>query len=251
MTHNFPTSIETLERRGTRIRIVVADDHAIFRDCLCGLLATEDDLEVVAQASDGLQAVEALRRYDPDILLLDLHMPEHDGLSALERLQTLRTRTKVIVLTASDEPSGFLQAVRLGTSGIVLKETSAQLLVQSIRRVYAGEVWLDSVPATAVVREFGRRSEPAAPRAPERPTLPAASPERSHLSQREREIVSLVSQGYRNREIAVKAFISEQTVKNHLRNIFDKLGVSDRLELAIYAVDADLQPEGGRTARRM
>ena len=251
MTHNFQRTIDSLERRGARIRIVVADDHAIFRDCLCGLLSTEDDLEVVAQACDGQQAVEALRLHDPDILLLDLHMPGHDGLSALQSLQTLRTRTKVIVLTASDEPSGFLQAVRLGTSGIVLKETSTDLLVQSIRRVYAGEVWLDSVPATAVVREFGRRGEPAEPRAPERPTLPAATPDRTHLSQREREIVALVSQGYRNREIAVKAFISEQTVKNHLRNIFDKLGVSDRLELAMYAVDADLQTEGGRTARRI
>ena len=220
----------------SKIRIVVADDHPIFRDGLCKLLALEEDFEVVAQAQDGRQVLDVLQQYEPDILLLDLKMPGLDGLSTLQRLQVVKNKTRVIVLTASDDKNEFVQAMKLGTSGIVLKQTATELLIKSIRKVHAGEIWLDSHTTAAVIRQFV-----AAGDAP--PTVTQSAPrdrERSPLSQREREIVALVAQGFKNKEMAEKMFISEQTVKNHLHNIFDKLGVSDRLELALYAIHNNL-----------
>lgn len=220
----------------SKIRIVVADDHPIFRDGLCKLLALEEDFEVVAQAQDGRQVLEVLQQYEPDILLLDLKMPGLDGLATLQRLQSARNKTRVIVLTASDDKNEFVQAMKLGTSGIVLKQTATELLIKSIRKVHAGEIWLDSHTTAAVIRQFvASEDTPPAPQ----PTAPRER-ERSPLSQREREIVALVAQGFKNKEMAEKMFISEQTVKNHLHNIFDKLGVSDRLELALYAIHNNL-----------
>src|ERR1017187_10028859 len=206
----------------SKIRIVVADDHPIFRDGLCKLLALEDDFEVVAQAQDGRQVLDVLQQFEPDILLLDLKMPGLDGLATLQRLQAARNKTRVIVLTASDDKNEFVQAMKLGTSGIVLKQTATELLIKSIRKVHAGEIWLDSHTTAAVIRTFV-----AADESPPASAQPAPRDrERSPLSQREREIVALVAQGFKNKEMAEKMFISEQTVKNHLHNIFDKLGVS-------------------------
>ena len=219
-----------------KIRIVVADDHPIFRDGLCKLLALEEDFEVVAQAQDGREVLDVLQQHEPDILLLDLKMPGLDGLGTLQRLQSVRNRTRVIVLTASDDKNEFVQAMKLGTSGIVLKQTATDLLIKSIRKVHAGEIWLDSHTTAAVIRQFVSAEE--APPPPQ--TQAPRERERSPLSQREREIVALVAQGFKNKEMAEKMFISEQTVKNHLHNIFDKLGVSDRLELALYAIHHNL-----------
>src|SRR5690242_15416177 len=230
---NGPSSGGTMPTK-PKIRIVVADDHPIFRDGLCRLLALEEDFEVVAQASDGRQVLEILQQLEPDILLLDLKMPGLDGLATLQRLQASRNKTRVIVLTASDDKNEFVQAMKLGTSGIVLKQTATELLIKSIRKVHAGEIWLDSHTTAAVIRQFSSPMEPA--------PLGTRDRDRSPLSQREREIVVLVAQGFKNKEMAEKMFISEQTVKNHLHNIFDKLGVSDRLELALYAIHKNIRP---------
>src|SRR3954449_8861099 len=181
----------------SKIRIVVADDHPIFRDGLCRLLALEEDFEVVAQAQDGRQVLDVLQQFEPDILLLDLKMPGLDGLATLQRLQAARNNTRVIVLTASDDKNEFVQAMKLGTSGIVLKQTATEMLIKSIRKVHAGEIWLDSHTTAAVIRQFvaGEDTPPPPP--------PQAAPaqrdrERSPLSQREREIVALVAQGFKN-----------------------------------------------------
>src|SRR3954467_11176687 len=176
-----------------KIRIVVADDHPIFRDGLCKLLALEEDFEVVAQAQDGREVLDVLQQYEPDILLLDLKMPGLDGLGTLQRLQAARNRTRVIVLTASDDKNEFVQAMKLGTSGIVLKQTATELLIKSIRKVHAGEIWLDSHTTAAVIRQFVAADEAAPPPPP--PPMPQQQQprerERSPLSQREREIVAL------------------------------------------------------------
>ncbi|HLI86226.1 MAG TPA: response regulator transcription factor [Bryobacteraceae bacterium] len=239
----LPASESTIAAK-PKIRIVIADDHPIFRDGLCKLLALEEDFEVVAQASDGRQVLDIIQQLEPDILLLDLKMPGLDGLATLQRLQSSKSKTRVIVLTASDDKNEFVQAMKLGTSGIVLKQTATDMLIKSIRKVHAGEIWLDSHTTAEVIRRFVSADEMpvAAPMASSSP-LPSSSPrerERSPLSQREREIVALVAQGFKNKEMAEKMFISEQTVKNHLHNIFDKLGVSDRLELALYAIHNNL-----------
>jgi len=216
------------------IRILIADDHPIFRDGLRKLLTLEEDFQVVAEARDGKECLELIEELQPDILLLDLKMPGLDGLTALQKLQNSRTKTKVIVLTASEDKNQFVQAMKFGTCGIVLKQTATDLLIKSIRKVHAGEIWLDSHTTAAVMRQFSSPLDgsPVSGGGRDR--------DRSPLSQREREIVVLVAQGFKNKEMAEKMFISEQTVKNHLHNIFDKLGVSDRLELALYAIHKNI-----------
>src|SRR5256714_7770213 len=158
----------------SKIRIVVADDHPIFRDGLCKLLALEEDFEVVAQAQDGRQVLDVIQQFEPDILLLDLKMPGLDGLATLQRLQAARNKTRVIVLTASDDKNEFVQAMKLGTSGIVLKQTATELLIKSIRKVHAGEIWLDSHTTAAVIRQFVANDEPANAA----PLMPNAAPTR-------------------------------------------------------------------------
>src|SRR5579871_5366663 len=166
----------TVIQSKTKIRIVVADDHPIFRDGLCKLLALEEDFDVVAQASDGRQVLEVLQQLEPDILLLDLKMPGLDGLATLQRLQAAKNKTRVIVLTASDDKNEFVQAMKLGTSGIVLKQTATELLIKSIRKVHAGEIWLDSHTTAAVIRQFVANDEPPAPQASPAPRDRERSP---------------------------------------------------------------------------
>ena len=216
------------------IRIVLADDHPIVRDGLRKLLTLEDDIQVVGEASDGREVISVVQETQPDVVILDLRMPHMDGLAALQALQGLERKCRVIVLTASEDKNEFVQAMKLGCSGIVLKQTAPELIVKSIRKVYAGEIWLDSHTTAAVMRQFASPNDILSGGGSTK------GRERSPLSQREREIVGLVAQGYKNREMAEKMFISEQTVKNHLHNIFDKLGVSDRLELALYAIHKGL-----------
>jgi DNA-binding NarL/FixJ family response regulator len=233
---------EGREKRKGKVRIVVADDHPIVRDGLKKLLLLEDDFEVIGEACDGREVLEKVQELDPDVLLLDLRMPNLDGLSALQALQQSNKRTRIIVLTASEDKNEFVQAMKLGCSGIVLKQTAPDLIVKSIRKVHAGEIWLDSHTTAAVMRQFQTGTE-------NNSGSGGKGRERSPLSTREREIVALVAQGYKNKEMAEKMFISEQTVKNHLHNIFDKLGVSDRLELALYAIHKGLHLTGESTPR--
>lgn len=234
---DIPNGTDTGQRR---IRIVIADDHPIVRDGIKRLLSLESDIDVVGEAGDGRAVLDVVHETNPDVLLLDLRMPNLDGLGALQTLQQTNKRTRVIILTASEDKNEFVQAMKLGCSGIVLKQTAPDLIVKSIRKVFAGEIWLDSHTTAAVMRQF---AAPGADLAPAN-NSGAKGRERSPLSTREREIVALVAQGYKNKEMAEKMFISEQTVKNHLHNIFDKLGVSDRLELALYAIHKGLHLQG-------
>ena len=241
METELPPMIEETPKR--KIRIVLADDHPIVRDGLKKMLSMESDLEVVGEASDGREALEQIQIHEPDVLLLDLRMPNLDGLSALQTLQHINRKTKVIILTASEDKNEFVQAMKLGCSGIVLKQTAPELIVKSIRKVNAGEIWLDSHTTAAVMRQFATTG-PDGSSSSSSGSGGTKVRERSPLSAREREIVGLVAQGYKNKEMAEKMFISEQTVKNHLHNIFDKLGVSDRLELALYAIHKGLHLGG-------
>ena len=161
----------------------------------------------------------------PDIVLLDLNMPGKSGLAVLEDVNFDSLSTRAIILTAADDDRDAVRAMRVGARGIVLKQSASDLLVKSIRRVHAGEIWLDNRVTDEVMKAFTKSSDDGPRRA--KPLLSASVRNRS---------CNWVAQGFRNKEIGEKLFISEQTVKNHMHNIFDKLGVSDRLELALYAI---------------
>jgi two-component system, NarL family, nitrate/nitrite response regulator NarL len=212
------------------IRIALADEHTLFRAGLRKLLASEPDFEVVAESPGGHDVFPVLESVHPDILLLDLQMPGIDGLDLLRELHNGAPDTRILVLTASENEHDLAQAMKLGACGVVMKTSGTELLMQAIRKVSEGEIWLDGRVTANVIRKLADSREPGS----------RGSGEPGGLTPREREIAGLVGQGHKYREIAEMLSISEQTVKNHLRNMFHKLGVSDRLQLALYAIHHNL-----------
>lgn len=217
------------------IRLLIADGHPIVLEGLRSVLANRSQIEVVGEAIDGMETIEKAVSLEPDIILMDLQLPRVDGLTVLRSIQTRAPKSKVILFSAPGFKDEFVEAMKLGCSGILNKESSTALIEKSIVKVYAGEIWLDTSTTAAVMRQFSNPSESAPSHGNGKQPR-----ERAQLSQREREIIILIAQGYKNKEIAEKMFITEQTVKNHLHNVFDKLGVSDRLELALYAIHNSL-----------
>lgn len=218
------------------IRVLIADAQPIVLEGLRSVLSQYSGIEVVGEANDGMETIDKVVHLDPDVIVLDLKLPRIDGLSVLRSIQTRAPRSKVILFASAENKDDFVEAMKLGCSGILLKDGPTSLVEKSIQKVYAGEIWLDSNTTAAVIRQFATPGEFTPP------THSNGKPnrERAQLSQREREIIVLIAQGYKNKEIAEKMFITEQTVKNHLHNVFDKLGVSDRLELALYAIHNSL-----------
>lgn len=206
---------------GTTIRILVADDHAIFRDGLRRLLATQEEFVVVGEACDGHEALALVTALRPHVLLLDLAMPRLPGMEVLRELSRQEAPVRTILLTAAIQPFAVARALQLGARGIVLKASPPELLLQSIRAVSGGQFWVGSETVAPWVR----------------PGQPAAG---FGLTAREIEIVDAIKEGSSNREIASKLAISEETVKRHLSNIYGKLGVSSRLELAVLASEQHL-----------
>jgi len=202
---------------GGPIRIIIADDHAIFRDGLRRLLVSEKDFVVIAEASDGKEAVLLTQQLKPDILLLDLAMPRVPGMEALREMAHAEVSAYTILLTAAIEPFEVSCAMRLGARGVVLKASPPELLLSCIRAVSEGQYWIGS----GLLADWAR--------------LGQESGGGSDLTSREIEIVSAIKTGRSNREIALQMSISEETVKRHLSNIYGKLGISSRLELALLA----------------
>lgn len=203
-----------------RVRIAIADDHQIFRDGLRRLLESEPGFEVVAEAVDGLDVSRIARDVHPDVMLLDVAMPRMGGVEALTTIQ--QEATRVILLTAAIEPSELLRAIQLGARGVVLKESATRLLIDGIHRVVDGKYVIGAGVADdrdQAVRHVGVQRT-----------------RRYELTSRELEIIAAVVSGDSNRDIAGRLAISLQTVKHHLTSIFDKTGVSSRLELALFAI---------------
>ena len=224
-------------------RIVIADDHHLVREGLRKLLELQPDFLVVGEAADGLEALERVKDLKPDVLLLDLAMPRMNGLEVLRELGDAVEHVKTVLLTAAIEPEETLQALRLGARGVVLKETAAHMLYRCIRALMDGEFWVGHERINDLLRTL-RELE----RAPAREEPPA-----SRLTRRELQVVGAIVEGAANKDIGKAFGLSEQTVKNHLSNIYDKLGVSTRLELALYAVHhrllANMPHEGPPAAR--
>ncbi len=217
-----------MDKKDETIRILIADDHAIFRDGLRKLLEAEPGLHVVGEAADGGEALRLAGQLKPDILLLDLAMPRVPGLLALREMAKAAPYTRTIVLAAVVEPRQTLEALQLGARGVILKESATSLLLKSIRAVRAGQYWVGNAAVSDLVMTL--RDLKSVPDDESRK-------KRFGLTPRELEIVSAIVAGYTNKDISEKFHISEQTVKHHLTNVFDKLGVSNRLELALFAVN--------------
>jgi len=205
-----------------RIRVVLADDHVIVLDGLEQLFRLEPEFEVVARSTTAEAAVKALQEHRPDILVLDLVMPGHDGMWVLRELSELNLPTRTVLLTAHVEENRLVEAIRLGVWGIVLKEMAPRMLMECVRKVYAGEKWLEQQSVTRAMERMQKRESEI-----DRLTR--------LLTPRELEIVRLASEGLRNKEIGERLSITEGTVKIHLHNIYEKLGVTGRSQLILYA----------------
>ena len=224
--------MKSTDKLDNTVRIVIADDHPIFREGLIKLLETKPGLQVVGAASDGDEALPLVATLEPDLLLLDLAMPRMAGLVALRELKDLNTTTRIVLLTAAIERADIVTALQLGARGIVLKESASDVLIKSIQAVMSGQYWVGrkSVPdLNTTLNEIAS-------------AFPAPTRKQFGLTPRELEIVGVILAGCSNNDIATKFKISEKTVKHHLTNIFDKLGVSNRLELALFALYHRLEP---------
>jgi DNA-binding NarL/FixJ family response regulator len=204
------------------IRLILADDHPIVLDGLVQLFRVEPDFEVVARCRDGEEALREVRAHRPDVLVLDVRMPRLDGLEVLRKVRQEELGTRVVLLTAAVEEEQLVEALRLGVGGVVLKEMAPHLLLEAVREVHAGGSWLDKGSVSRIVTKLLHQDEGRKEAA-------------QLLTPRELEIVRMVARGLRNRAIAEQLLISEGTVKIHLHNIYQKLAVDGRLELAVYA----------------
>ena len=210
----------------TPIRVLIVDDQALFREGLHTLLSVQTDLQVVGEARNGEEALRLAAAHEPDIILMDLHMPILDGVAATRRLQSTYPAIKVIVLTTFDDDEDVFEGLRAGAVGYLLKDVPSEKLVEAIRGVARGESFLEPSIVNKIVAEFARLS-------PQRPS--SSQPLIEPLSERELEILRLLCQGASNKEIADHLIITVGTVKNHLTSIMAKLSVRDRTQAALKA----------------
>ncbi len=216
------------------VRVLVVDDHALFRRGIVTVLTNQEGINVVGEAVNGLEAIEKATELAPDVIVMDLNMPQCNGLEATQALQAKMPQVNILVLTVSDNEADLFAAIKFGATGYILKNTEPEELVQAIHHITQGGVIISPSMAIKLLTEF--RNSGADARAKK------TADEEADLSPREDEVLRLVAQGATNKEIADSLFISENTVKTHLRNIMDKLHLANRSQAAAYAVKRGLVP---------
>ncbi|HMF82482.1 MAG TPA: response regulator transcription factor [Acidimicrobiia bacterium] len=212
---------------GETIRVVIVDDHALFRRGLDLVLSEEPDIKVVGEAADGIEAVHRAEEIAPDVVVMDVRMPRSTGIEAARRIRERLPDTKVIMLTVSDSEEDLYAAVKAGASGYLLKEISIEELADAVRAVARGHSLISPSMASKLLSEFNALVQQAEER--QRSLLPS-------LTDRELDVLKLVAKGLSNREISEELYISENTVKNHVRNILEKLHLHSRMEAVVYAM---------------
>lgn len=214
-------------RAGDPIRVLVVDDHALFRRGLQMVLEQEPDMEVAAEANDGLEAVSAAGDLLPDVVLMDVRMPRQGGIDACMSVKEVVPSARIVMLTISDEENDLYEAIKAGASGYLLKEISIDEVAAAVRAVHGGQSLISPSMASKLLDEFASMLK----QGDERQQVPAP-----RLTEREMEVLRLVARGLNNRDIAKQLYISENTVKNHVRNILEKLQLHSRMEAVVYAV---------------
>ena len=209
------------------IRVIIVDDHALFRRGLQMVLEVEDDIDVVGEAGDGTEALAKAEETVPDVVLMDVRMPKRSGLEATRAIKEILPNTKILMLTISDEEADLYDAIKSGASGYLLKEISIEEVANAVRAVNAGQSLISPSMASKLLNEFASMVK----RSDDRAGVPAP-----RLTDRELQVLKLVARGHNNRDIAKELFISENTVKNHVRNILEKLHLHSRMEAVVYAV---------------
>jgi DNA-binding NarL/FixJ family response regulator len=209
------------------IRVLIADDQALFRRGLFVVLGTEEFVEVVAEAENGEEAVARAAELAPDVVLMDVRMPRINGIEAARQIRDLLPSTKILMLTVSDEEDDLYEAIKAGANGYLLKEISVEEVAEAIRAVIQGQSLISPSMASKLLNEFNSLAKQAA----EREQFPTPV-----LTARELEVLKLVAKGMSNKEVADQLYISENTVKNHVRNILEKLHLHSRMEAVMYAV---------------
>ncbi len=210
-----------------RIRVLIADDHELFRRGLRMVLEDEDDIEVVGEAGDGTDAVALTSETVPDVVVMDVRMPEVSGIDATAQIKEELPHTKILMLTISDEEDDLYEAIKAGANGYLLKEISIDEVGDAVRSVHGGQSLISPSMASKLLDEFAAMVK----KEEEKQQVPAP-----RLTPREMEVLQHVAQGMNNRQIAKALFISENTVKNHVRNILEKLHLHSRMEAVVYAV---------------
>ncbi len=214
------------------IRVLLADDHSLFRRGVAAALADQPDIQVVGEAIDGLQAVVKAQELFPDLVLMDISMPGMDGLEATRRITVDLPHVKIVILTIAEEDENLFEAIKAGAQGYLLKNVEPRALVQTLRAVFRGEASMPRRMAAKILAEFARQAQMS---------QATARPE-TCLTGREREVLGLVAGGATNKEIATRLGISPSTVKNHLRNILEKLHLENRVQAAAFALREGLAP---------
>jgi DNA-binding NarL/FixJ family response regulator len=210
------------------IRVLVVDDHALFRRGLEMVLAQEPDIEVIGEAGDAVAAVDRASELLPDVVLLDVRMPKGSGIEACVAIKEVAPSARIIMLTISDEEADLYEAIKAGATGYLLKEISIDEVASAVRAVYDGQSLISPAMASKLLTEFALMAKRSNERSQQVPT--------PRLTERELEVLKLVARGLNNRDIAKELFISENTVKNHIRNILEKLQLHSRMEAVVYAV---------------
>lgn len=220
------------ENKQDKIKVLIADDHALFREMLYHTFEDEEDIEIVGEAVNGEEAVKKTRELSPDIILLDIEMPVLNGIQATEQIKNEFPDAKVVILTAYDEDQVVFQLIQAGATGYLLKDGKSEDVVKAIRSAYSGESLIQPRIANKILKEYVRLI--TVDDARKKKELP------SIITEREKDVLRLIAQGKNNKEIASILFISEATVKTHVANIFRKLGLRDRVEVVLFAVQHGL-----------